>query len=67
MARSDERTDAEEDGGADERTEEKSEPQGPPRRPYSTPKLFRLGSVRTLMLGASAGFPEGAGTFIKPM
>jgi hypothetical protein len=36
------------------------------RRPYSTPKLVRLGSVRTLMLGASAGLPEGAGTFIKP-
>lgn len=38
-----------------------------PRRPYASPQLVRLGSVRDLMLGQSVGFPEGAGTFVKPM
>jgi hypothetical protein len=35
--------------------------------PYRRPRLVRLGSVRDLTLGASAGFAEGAGTFRMPM
>jgi len=37
-----------------------------PRRSYVRPVLRHLGSVRDLTLGRSAGFAEGAGTFIQP-
>jgi hypothetical protein len=33
------------------------------RAPYRRPVLRRLGSVRELTLGKSAGTPEGGGTF----
>jgi len=35
-----------------------------PRRPYSAPRLRRLGSVRELTLGTSMGITEGGGTLI---
>lgn len=35
-----------------------------PRRPYHSPKLRHLGSVRELTLGATAGMIEGGGTFM---
>lgn len=35
----------------------------PPRRPYSAPRLRRLGSVRELTLGGSMGASEFAGTY----
>lgn len=34
----------------------------PVRRPYRSPKLRRLGSVRELTLGSNRGKPEGGGT-----
>lgn len=36
-----------------------------PRRPYRAPRLRQLGSVRELTLGATMGFSEGGGTFVK--
>jgi len=42
-------------------------PPRPARQPYRKPTLRRLGSVRELTLGASSGFAEGAGTFVRPM
>jgi hypothetical protein len=35
----------------------------PERRPYTTPRLRHLGSVRELTLGGTMGASEGGGTF----
>jgi hypothetical protein len=37
------------------------------RRPYRSPTLRHLGSVRELTLGSTSGMPEGGGTFMPMM
>lgn len=36
------------------------------KRPWRTPSLRHLGSVRELTLGATMGMPEGGGTLMIP-
>ena len=36
------------------------------RKPYTAPKLRRLGSVRDLTLGSRNGKPEGGGLMMAP-
>jgi hypothetical protein len=50
-----------------ERGTTSSEQPSEARRPYHTPKLRHLGSVRELTLGATSGMPEGGGTFMMMM